>query len=586
MMQDSTRRPRRPLAVALAVAVGLVVSTVAAVAAPLPYETALRVGAPSPRAAAIQISALLHPAGQVEAVVLARQDTFPDALGAAALSADVGGPLLLTPPDGLAADTRAEIERVLSPGGTVYLLGGRAALTPAVEAELDELGYRTPRFPGADRVQTAAMIGRFVGAGPRDEVLLVRASGTPDLEQGWVDSVSCGGYAAEAGTPILLTHTASETVAPETLATMDQLGIRRVHVCGGPLAVPDSQVEQLRATGREVARHAGGTRADTAVAVADGLWDVDRRDGRTFVLVPGYGTDFGYGLASAALSAALDAPILLVHSDAPTSCEDPVGGPTLCLLATGSAGAQGLVAVGSTDVISDDVLLAAAAAADLPRDTDPPAVPAGLDAVDRPEDDGTTLDVSWTASPGERHEVTYTVYLRASDAPGAMTRENAARTRSTTSTALSLGDLEAGTTYDVAVDARDVFGNRSALSPVETATPTDEVPASPGDQGPTVTPREGGGVDVAWLAAPEDDVVGYQLQRLDARGDLVSPVNCDPDDNLVAPSWTTIADPVSGTSYADTSAVSERPYCYRYRPIDSTGNRPAFSQPGGPVEAT
>lgn len=588
MTQGTTRRPRRPLLVGVVVIAGLLISTVAAVAAPLPYETALRVDASSPRDAAIRISQLLHPSGHAGAVVLAREDTFPDALGAAALSAAVEGPLLLTPRDRLAADTRVEIQRVLADDGTVYLLGGAAALTHAVERELDELGLRTPRFPGADRVQTAAMIGRFIGAGPHGEVLLVRASGAADLEQGWVDSVSCGGYAADAGTPILLTHSRSATVDGETLATMDQLGVRRVHVCGGPLAVPDSQLEQLRATGREVTRHAGGTRADTAVAVAEGLWNVDRRDRRTFVLVPGYGTRFGHGLAAASLSAALDAPILLVDEEAPTSCRATVAGSTVCLLETGSAGAEGLVAVGATDIISDDVLTAAAQAAGLERDTEPPAVPSELAVDDRPEDDGTNLDISWRPSPGERHRVTYTVHVRASHAPGELSRSSDDTTRiDTTDTSQVLRSLTPDTSYDVAVDARDVFGNRSALTTVATATPTDEVPSSPGDQAPNVVRRDGGGFHVTWRPAPEADVAAYELERLDPASFDGSQDDCTPGGVFEQREWQLVADePIAGTGHTDTDVESGVQYCYRYRPVDSSGQAPSeFSQPYGPVEA-
>lgn len=571
----------RRLGVVLALVAGLVLPTAAA-AAPLRYETALRIDAGTPRAAAIQISRTLHPGGGVDAVVLAREDTFPDALGAAALSADVGGPLLLTPPDRLAGDTRQEIQRLLGDGGTVYLLGGPAALGGEVERALDELGHRTPRFPGVDRIQTAAMIGRFVGPGDGGEVLLVRAAGSPDLEQGWVDSVSCGGYAADRGVPVLLTNTASPTVSGETWDTLASIGARRVHVCGGPMAVPDSQVAQLRDAGYDVRRHAGIDRAATAVAVAQGLWNVPQRDGRTFVLVPGYGTQFGFGLVASSLSAALDAPILLVDTVNPTGCDDPLAGPTLCFLADGSAGAEALVAVGGTDIVSDDVLVAAAEAADLPVDDDPPSVPAGLTVEDVPEDDGTVLEVAWSASTGEPHQVTYTVHWRER---GADTWNRA----DTTETTRVLTGLTAGQEYEVAVDARDVFDNRSNRSPVVRRTPRDEVPASPGDQGPTVAARPGGGIDVSWIPAPESDVVGYELQRLDARNDPLvgSSADCDPEGDLNSATWETVGPvPLRATRYADTEAQSGRPYCYRYRPVDSTDNRPAFSAPNGPAEAS
>lgn len=575
MTLHTRRRHRRGgLGAALAVLAGLLVVPTAG-AAPLPYETALRVDAGSPRAAAIQISQSLFADGRAGAVVLARGDTFPDALGASALTTEVDGPLLLTPPDRLADDTRNEIARALPDGGTVYLLGGTTALTRGVERELDDLGYRTPRFPGRDRVETAAMIARFLGVGPRPQVLLVRASGDPDLEQGWVDSVSCGGYAAEAGIPILLTHTHSATVARQSLRTMEGLGVSRVHVCGGPLAVPEAQLDQLRAAGYDVQRHAGENRAATAVAVAEGLWNVPSRDGRTFLLVPGYGTRFGFGLVAAPLAAALDAPILLVDRTRPTDCGGARAGATLCFLEAGSSGAEALVAVGGTGVITDDVLVAAAAAADLPRDDEPPPVPSAVEARDRPEDDGTAIAVAWQGATGESGPVTYTLYVRRSDADGSLTRANST-TIETAETSHLLTDLEPGVAYDVAVDARDQFDNRSNLSGVVTATPTDEVPAGPGDQGPSVAARAAGGLDISWSTAPEADVAAYELQRRPASGPLLGSPDCE-EGGLLAQDFATIATvEAPTTSYVDDVDETD-PWCYRYRVVDTTGNTSPFS---------
>ena len=166
-------------------------------------------------------------------------------------------------------------------------------------------------------------------------------------------------------------------------------------MCGGPLAVPEAQVAELRGAGFAVERHAGADRTATAVAVATELWGATRRDGHDFLLVPGYGRRFGYGLVAAPLSAAMDAPILLVDRDAPTACGDDRGGATLCYLGEGPAGAASLVAVGGTGIMSDEVLVAAARAGDLPRDTTPPPVPGGLTVTDRPEDDGTLLEIDW-----------------------------------------------------------------------------------------------------------------------------------------------------------------------------------------------
>ncbi|MFD0637700.1 cell wall-binding repeat-containing protein [Catenulispora yoronensis] len=74
----------------------------------------------------------LAPKRYADSVVLARSDTFPDALAGVPLAAYRNGPLLLTDPATLTADTEAEIKRVLPPnaGKTVYLLGGDAAISP------------------------------------------------------------------------------------------------------------------------------------------------------------------------------------------------------------------------------------------------------------------------------------------------------------------------------------------------------------------------------------------------------------------------------------------------------------------------
>ena len=84
-------------------------------------------------ATAIQSSWAEFGDGQAGAVVLARSDAFPDALAGTPLAAAAHAPLLLTPPTGLDDRVRAEIARVLAPGGAVYLLGGPSALSPDVE---------------------------------------------------------------------------------------------------------------------------------------------------------------------------------------------------------------------------------------------------------------------------------------------------------------------------------------------------------------------------------------------------------------------------------------------------------------------
>lgn len=105
--------------------------------------------------------------GSANAVVLARADFFPDALAGGPLAATVGGPVLITPgaDQSAALDpaVQAEIQRVLIPGGTVYILGGNLALSPNIDATLQGLGFKTVRLAGADLFATAILIAQQMG---------------------------------------------------------------------------------------------------------------------------------------------------------------------------------------------------------------------------------------------------------------------------------------------------------------------------------------------------------------------------------------------------------------------------------------
>ncbi|MDQ1540284.1 MAG: large repetitive protein, partial [Actinomycetota bacterium] len=89
--------------------------------------------------------------GTAPAVVLAREDAFPDALAGGPLAAAKHGPLLLTASGSLDAVTKTEIQRVLKPGGTVFLLGGTAALSASVSTAVVALGFGAVRISGSDR---------------------------------------------------------------------------------------------------------------------------------------------------------------------------------------------------------------------------------------------------------------------------------------------------------------------------------------------------------------------------------------------------------------------------------------------------
>ena len=86
---------------------------------------------------AANISQISFPQAQsADSVVIARGDEFADALTGSVLAGQKGGHLLLTQPIRLPSEVAAEVKRVLKSGGTIYLLGGTAAISQAIEAEL------------------------------------------------------------------------------------------------------------------------------------------------------------------------------------------------------------------------------------------------------------------------------------------------------------------------------------------------------------------------------------------------------------------------------------------------------------------
>lgn len=161
-------------------------------------------------ATAIAISQAQFPSvASAKAVVLARSDFYSDALAGGPLAAAVSGPLLITPgaPVSSSIDPRvlSEIQRVLPPGGTVYVLGGDLALAPGIDSTLEGLGYKVTRVEGSDEYATAVAIAGQLG----DPQTVFEATGTD-----FADALSAVPAAISMHGAILLTD--GPTQAPET----------------------------------------------------------------------------------------------------------------------------------------------------------------------------------------------------------------------------------------------------------------------------------------------------------------------------------------------------------------------------------
>lgn len=250
-------------------------------------------------ATAIAVSQRHRPdAATAGGAVLVRMDDFPDALGGAALAAHLDGPLLLTDRVALSSATANELQRVLAPGAEVHVLGGPAAVSVAVEAQVHALGMTTRRHAGSDRFATAVRVAEQLPASPA----VVLASGWH-----FPDALAASVPAARDRMPVLLTD---RDVLPRPVA---ELLVRQpgttVHVVGGTAVVSQHVIDQLGVVGASARRLAGGDRYATAAAVTDAFF------GPAETVVLASGEQFPDALAAAPLAASLDTSLLLTPPD-------------------------------------------------------------------------------------------------------------------------------------------------------------------------------------------------------------------------------------------------------------------------------
>jgi putative cell wall-binding protein len=170
---------------------------------------------------------------KVDALVLTRSDSFADALAGTPLATLTGGPLLLTGGASLDSRTEAEIKRVLTPNGTVYVLGGTAAVSDAAVQGLKLSGYTVMRLAGANRYATAVAIANEID-GP---TTLLLATGT-DFKAGLVAGAAAwSADEGDGGGAVLLTN--GSAMPAETKAYIDAHGSAKRYAIGTPAAAAD-----------------------------------------------------------------------------------------------------------------------------------------------------------------------------------------------------------------------------------------------------------------------------------------------------------------------------------------------------------
>lgn len=230
-------------------------------------------------------------------ILLARSDDYADALAGVSLAHREDAPILLTMTSSLPQVTKAEIQRLGAE--KVIILGGKGAVSLAVEQSLKSMGLTVERIAGLNRFDTAAAIAAKVAPNGTGEVALANG-------YAFADALSVAAYAARQGMPILLTTT--DKLPAETEAAIKGLEADSVLVVGGTKVISSKSLAVIE----DYQRIAGADRYATAIALANHF---NPSTDRIFVAT---GLKFPDSLTGAVLAAKEDCGLILVNGGVPT----------------------------------------------------------------------------------------------------------------------------------------------------------------------------------------------------------------------------------------------------------------------------
>jgi len=306
----------------------------------------------------------------IRKAVIANGSGFPDAVvGANLLSGYYGpGPILLTRKHDVPTPIVAAVKALAIP--QLWVVGGTAAVDRSAEQQLTSLtsafglGGQVTRFSGLDRYSTGASVARTAFDGEANLPAVVDGMRTAFLVSGVAANdglaVAPLAYAlspVNTKFPVLLTQ-------PDVLsaATSDALlsitggnrPIQQVIVIGGPGAVSEVVLSQIRALGLSARRIDGANRASTAVAVAEFAiqtlgWNPTR-------VVLARGDDPADAASAAPYAGESRAPLLFTRSP------DQLGTATADFLRAHAGTIQRIDVLGGPGAVSDALIAQARAA--------------------------------------------------------------------------------------------------------------------------------------------------------------------------------------------------------------------------------
>jgi putative cell wall-binding protein len=259
-----------------------------------------RLAGPDRFGTAAAVAREVYPSASSVVVVDGRDAHLVDGLVAGPLSGATRAPILLSWGSVLPAASVSELDRRGSVVRRAYVVGGEAAVPQEVVSVLRARGLEVVRLSGATRFETAAAVAREIKRVTGMSVFsTVLASGA---EANLVDALAASGPAAGELRPILLTEPGK--LPSITGQLLRELSASYVMTVGGPAAVSDSVLSEVRALGFRVGRVGGADRYETAAAIASAFYPyLDVRD--DVVLASGAQANLVDALSAGALERAV-----------------------------------------------------------------------------------------------------------------------------------------------------------------------------------------------------------------------------------------------------------------------------------------
>jgi putative cell wall-binding protein len=170
------------------------------------YGSVVRVAGSDRYSTGALVSQFAFPAGADTAYV-ATGTNFPDALGGGPTAVVARGPVLLVKQDSIPSSVRTELARL---GLTnIKILGGTAAISSSVAADLRAYASNVERLSGSNRYSTGAAVSRDTFAPGVNTLFITTGANFPDALAG-------GPIAGILGGPVLLVQQDSIPGATET----------------------------------------------------------------------------------------------------------------------------------------------------------------------------------------------------------------------------------------------------------------------------------------------------------------------------------------------------------------------------------